>query len=76
MMTNEIMLYLFISAVIGAFYFNYWYYTLQPSQVLSAVKWKRLIIYVAVILLSMLLSPVSLYDLTRHYILKRKEEKR
>ena len=76
MMTNEIMLYLFISAVIGTFYFNYWYSTLQPSQVLNAVRFKRVIIYVAVILLSMLLSPVSLYDLTRYYILKRKEEKR
>lgn len=74
-MTREIMLYLFISAVIGTFYFNYWYYSLQPSEVLNHTKIKRLIIYSAVILLSMLLSPASLVDLFNYYILKRKEEK-
>jgi len=75
-MNNIIMSYLFISVIIGAIYFKYWYNTLQPSEVLTTHKSIRIFIYCAVIVLSMILAPASLYDLIKHYILKRKEEKR
>jgi len=75
-MTDILRAYIVFSVFIGAFYFNYWYNTLQPQEVLSTTKVKRLLIYFAVIFLSTILSPVSMYDLFKYYILKRKEEKR
>lgn len=72
-MNNIIMSYLFISVIIGAFYFNYWYYALQPNEVLTTTNYIRLFIYVLVILMSIILAPASLYDLIKIYILKRKE---
>lgn len=74
LMNNFIMAYLFISVIIGAFYFKYWYNTLQPSEVLYTTPAKRLFIYSAVILMSMALAPISLIDLIKN-LEKRKEEK-
>ena len=74
-MSSFLMSYIFISVIIGTFYFNYWYYHLQTSNVIYSRLYKRVIIYITVILLSMILSPITLADLIVYYIRKRKEEK-
>jgi len=71
-MSDMLMIYIFISFLIGVKYFTYWYKILQPDSMRYAPKYKRVILYVAVILLSGALWPLSLYDLTIYNNKKRK----
>ena len=72
--TLGIMLYILISLLIGSYYFEYWYKTLQPKEVLYSTKPKRIFIYSAVIIMSACLLPITLIDLYK-INKKRKGEK-